>query len=705
MIQRPSYFNPYGKHVYTVLTDHAKDAIKRGEITSADQLSDDDIIIGLIGRTIGSGAGLYVGGRTDQVLRNMQDQGMIRDEDRTHALAELQTLTFKRDRDDIRAAHFVLQVQRDVQELLGIPEDILEQGGFRIQTTLDWNLQQIAESIVAQRREDTQKRFGASNIALVALSPITREVLAYVGNANFSDDEHQGKIDMVRSPRQPGSSFKAFTYLMAFDSGYGPGSIVYDVPTKFGDDQPQNFDGTFWGPITMRRALAGSRNIPAIKAFFLGGGEEALLRLTRSLGVQTPSLAKAQRRQTSENADYGWPLSIGAAETPLYEMVQGYASIADGGVYRPVTMITKITDQHGGIRYLSKETKPERVVDERSAALVTSILSDVQARPNEYWQSILSVPGFTAAAKTGTSNKCLERDSAKNCTLRRPESLWTIGFTPNLITGVWVGNATSQSLFEKADGLTAAAPIWHDFMVGAHRKISKPIPSFADVSGLAHPLLSRLSGQLASPCTPVELRSSDLLQIERIPSNTEDPACVTARVDKLTNLLASDECPADAAEEQTFFVPRSELPLRWPLWEKGVQDWATKQMELWNKTETHSGSLLKLPVLPTKKCTLKDTPGRLQKPTLTLISPTEREVLPFPSFTPSWTTSGAPIRDIHVMLDDRTVATFTNAPFSGPVRIPRTINSGPHTLTVTLTDMYYNTVKVARQVIVEGVSH
>lgn len=692
--QRPSYFNPYGSHLYTTVSDQVTLDILRGNITSATEIPDAAVRIGLIGAHVGSGATtVYIGGRTDQVIRNMLNQGQITAEDQTKALEELQKIVFSPGRQNIRAPHFVLQVQQEVQELLGIDEAILEQGGFRITTTLDWNLQQAADKSVTNHKDDIQKRFGAANIALVSLAPKTREILAYVGNADFNDNESQGKIDMAKSPRQPGSSFKPFTYLAAFEAGYGPGSVIYDVPTKFGTDQPANYDGTFWGLTSMRSALGGSRNIPAIKAFFLGGGEDALLSLAIRMGIPSPSEQKREIRQTQPDFDYGWPLAIGAAEVPLLEMVQGYATIADGGNFLPVKSILKIADKDGNIRYLPKEEVAHQVIDERYTAQMASVLSDVSARPNDYWKSILSIPGYEAAAKTGTSNKCLERDTKNNCTLRRPESTWTIGFTPNLITGVWAGNATSQSLFDKADGLTTAAPVWHDYMVDAHKKLENKQAAFSLPSRLSRPQISRLSGKLASACTPVNLRGTDLFLDENVPSE-EDPACVILRVDKVTNLLSSASCPADAVEERAFFLPKSELPGRWPLWEQGVQEWVTKQMEIWNSNDAHSGSLLPLPVAPTTECDPSLTPGRDIKPEITILTPSPGESVSYPAFQTQLELSrGSAFSEVKFNIDGKATMTFTEAPWADrTVRVPRTIDrEGTHTLTVTVTDKYFNT--------------
>ncbi len=697
LLQRPTYFNPYGSQRYTTVSDAVKKKINAGEITSVSQIPDAQVKIGLIGHGAGSGAtAIYVGGRTDQVLKNMLNQKMISMDDYNKALSDLKTLNFAPERQNIRAPHFVLAMKKKVEDLLGIDERILEQGGFRITTTLDWTLQQAAEKVVTAHRDDLRKRFGAHNAALVALAPVTNQVLAYVGNSDFNDNDREGKIDMAKAPRQPGSSFKVFAYLSAFEQGYGPGSTVYDVPTKFGTDQPENNDGTFWGLTTMRFALGGSRNIPAVKAFFLGGGEEAVLAMASRMGVTAPADQRAKLRKVTPDFSYGWPLALGAAEVPLLQMVQGYATIANGGLFRPTSDLLKVTDKAGNILYQPKEVAPQQVIDARLAAEITSILSDAHARPNEYWKSILSVPGTAAAAKTGTSNKCLERDAKKRCTLRRPESTWTIGFTPNLIVGVWAGNATSQSLFDKADGLTTASPIWHNFMVAAQTKIKDAKTSFPTSAHITYPLLSRLSGKLASACTPVALQQPDIVLEEWTPTEL-DPACVLLKVDKVTGLLSSPTCPADAVEEQPFFVPRSELPDRWPLWEQGVQEWAEQQMIAWNASPDHSGSLLPLPLPPTKECDPLLTPGRDSKPTIHISSPSSGERVSYPAFTPVVTiTSLSKVTSVQFLVDDKQLRSFTEPPYEGSARVPRTIDrAGTHTFRVKVTDQYFNTAEAS----------
>ena len=512
---------------------------------------------------------------------------------------------------------------------------------------------------------------------------------------------------MVQAPRQPGSSFKPFVYAAAFQKGYGPATVLHDVPTKFGADEPQNFDGDFWGIMTARKALGASRNIPAIKAFFLAGGEDPILELASRMGATTP-LTRKQELQIERNGfDYGWPLALGAGETPLLEMTLGYSTFASGGEWKPVSSIKSIKNTHGSLvpcsRCINPEEPGEDVLDPRIAYQVTSILSDVSARPNEYWQSVLSVPGFQTAAKTGTSNKCLERAESKedktrenpeesgntgNCLKRRPDNLWTIGYTPELVAGVWVGNASAEALSEKAESLSAASPIWKDFMQSAH-KIMKPTKTnFSVPEGVVQPLISLLSGELPTDCTPVEWRKPDVFLQELAPT-LDDPACLELMVDKVTGLLASDSCPEDAQEKKSFYLPRSILADRWPLWQKGVDEWAVKQAE---RIKAHTGSQLPLPPAPTESCDVTKTPGRLIKPAVTIESPSGTAT--YPSFQPRLDISvGSGVREILYEIDGKRVAKAgSGGTLEPPLRVPKSIKEeGRHTLKVTLTDTYYNT--------------
>lgn len=697
--QRPSYFSPYGKHLHTEVADDIHQKVIDKIITKASQIPDEKITIGLLGSLVGTGSTtLYIGGRSDQILQNMENQEFIQEQDKLQALTEIEEMEFQPSRENIRAPHFVIWVKEEVENMFEdtAEEGLFEQGGLTIETTLDWELQQAAEEVVAFHREDILTRFGAYNMALVSMDPGTREVLAYVGNMDYSDKEHGGKIDMAIAPRQPGSSFKPFIYAAAFQQGYGPATVIYDVRTKIGDDEPQNFDGQFRGLISMRQALGASRNIPAAKTFFLAGGEDVILNLVSEMGAPTPSARQKELDKEREGGfDYGWPLALGAAETPLTEMVQAYGTFASGGEAAPAVYIRKVTDKKGNILYESEiPPKTNTVLDPRIAYQITSVLSDEWARPEEYWKSQLTIPGYQTAAKTGTSNKCLEWKDENTCLLRKPDNAWLIGYTPNLVSGVWVGNADSSSMYEKGGGLNTASPIWRDYMMRAHRLIENKTDVFTVPEGIVKPQVSLLSGELPTECTPVHLRRADVF-LEESPPTKSDPSCLNLTVDKVTHLLASDECPAEAQEEGSFLAAHSILPLRWPSWEEGVQKWVKEQMNLWySDPETHSGAIIPLPVAPTEKCDPALTPGRGERPELKITYPKEGGIASYPAFHPKIEYSvGSSVREVNYKVDGKPVAQALSTPFDPAMRVPRSVQeSGVHTLSVTLIDEYYNEV-------------
>jgi membrane peptidoglycan carboxypeptidase len=693
--QAPSYYSPYGKHVRTTVTDEITEKVMDGAITKVSQIPDDGFQIGLIGNVIGSGATtLYIGGRTDQVLKNMEDLGYITEEKRLEALEQLKTITFKPNRENIRAAHFVLWVKAQVEELLagGAEEGMLNQGGLVIETTLDWDMQKAAEDLIMAKKDDIAKVYEAHNIAMVAVERGTNRILTYVGNSDYADEEFDGKVDMARAARQPGSSFKPFVYATAFEKGFNPATVLFDVATKIGDDQPQNFDGSFWGLMNARRALGASRNIPAIKMYFAAGEENEILALGQRIGIVTPSAQKEEFQKDNPDFEYGWPLALGAGETPLTEMVNGYATFANGGVYKPLIAIQRIKDRRGNILYeADPDADGDQALDPRVAYQIMSVLSDVGARPNEFWQSVLTIPGFQTAAKTGTSNKCLKRDANDNCTDRKPSDLWTMGFTPNIVAGIWIGNADSTALNAKAESLNIASPIWKEYMIKAHKVLENPKTSFDVPEGIVQPQISTLSGQLPTECTPVAYRKSDVFRADSAPSE-EDPACVRLLVDRVTGLLASNECPAEATEERSFFAPQDLLPERFPQWQQSVIAWATNAMKAYDPMlGSFSGAVLPLPLAPTKECTISMTPGRMERPDIDIEFPNEGGGASYPSFQPQFDISvGSRVREITVEIDGKQAARAADAR-NLVVNVPRSINkSGNHTLKVTLIDEYYN---------------
>ncbi len=341
--------------------------------------------------------------------------------------------------------------------------------GFTIYTTIDPQLQEKAEKIVKKQIDDLADRH-VTDGALVAIQPSTGEILAMVGSADFYNEAISGQINMAVSPRQPGSSIKPLTYVAAFEKGWTPSTLIWDVPSEFPpsgnpDDQrppykPVNYDGNFHGPVTVRDALANSFNVPAVKTLnFIGiydnpatPEKEGFIEFARKLGITTLT-----------RDDYGLSLTLGGGDVSLLEMTGAFGAYANNGVLVPRVAITKIVDYQGKVVFEYKPDPGKQVVRPEHAYLISSILSDREARVPMFGSDPVINLSFTVAVKTGTTNDF--RDN------------WTLGYTPDLAVGVWVGNADYTPM-NNTTGLTGAAPIWAQFMEFGISKLTggNPIP-------------------------------------------------------------------------------------------------------------------------------------------------------------------------------------------------------------------------------------
>ena len=465
--QRPSYYSPYGTHVRTTVATGVMEQLIAGAL-HPDDLADDDIQMGLIGSTVYVQSGSFaVDGRSDIVLKSMKRLGYIDDAQFESARTELQTMEFRpRSSAPLQAPHFSLLVRDKVNGMMQTrgEEDAWPRAGLQVNTTLDLDLQKKAEQVIAELFPAISKKAKAKNIALVAIHKNTRDVLAYVGSAEYFDESQKGMIDMARVPRQPGSSFKPLVYAAAFAKGLNPKGSIDDTPLKIGTITPKNYDGSFKGRMSVRTALAWSRNLPAIRAFQFAGGEDPVLQLASSAGVVTPSRVKTSLSSSGNTFSFGWPMALGAAEVPLLEMVQAYATLGSSGAFVPMRTILSIDDAEGTPVYIPPNIDKRQAIPAQAARDVAAILSDPNSRPAGFWRAALTIPKRTTMVKTGTSNVCFARAKNGNCTKYGVSNTWTLGLSGDVVVGVWIGNADNTPLDYKADGLTTAAPIWKAFL-------------------------------------------------------------------------------------------------------------------------------------------------------------------------------------------------------------------------------------------------
>jgi membrane peptidoglycan carboxypeptidase len=366
-------------------------------------------------------------------------------------------LTFQPQGPGILAPHFVMEAQEYLVKKYG--EEMVRNGGLTIKTTLNWEFQKIAEQVVAEGAKQNEKLYQGKNAALVAEDPKTGQILAMVGSRNYFDTEEEGNFNVAtQGLRQPGSALKPFVYLTAFEKGYGPDTVIFDVPTEFVPNNPlcptipdfqnnnprcfhpQNFDEKFRGPVSFRQALGQSINVPAVKVLYLVGLNDTLDTL-RNFGVSTLN---------SPNR-YGLSLVLGGGEVRLSELVEAYSVLSQEGIKHEQTMILEVKNSNGQILE-SYTDKSERVVAPQYARLINDILSDVETRAGLFGASLpLTVfPNYDVALKTGTSNDY--RDA------------WVFGYTPSLVVGVWAGNNNNTPMQKHGGSILAAVPIWNKFM-------------------------------------------------------------------------------------------------------------------------------------------------------------------------------------------------------------------------------------------------
>ncbi len=400
--------------------------------------------------------------RKNFVLARMRDQNYITQEE--YAAATSETVQFKNETEaGIKAPHFIFFIREYLEQKYGA--DTVENGGLRVITTLDYDLQQKAEDVVSKEAAQNEKNFNASNAGLVAIDPKTGQILAMVGSRGYFDDTIQGKVNTTLAMRQPGSAFKPFVYATAFEKGYTPSTVLFDLQTQFSTSckpsdttndtppcySPGNYDGKFHGPITLRDALAQSQNIPAVKTLYLAGIDESL-KTAQDLGIT--SLAGADR--------YGLTLVLGGGEVSLLEMTGAYSVFANDGIKNPPVGILRVETSSGTVLEQYQD-QPTRVLDPQIARTISDVLSDNNARIPEFGvDSPLNFSEYAVADKTGTTND--SRDA------------WIIGYTPSISIGMWAGNNDNTPMVKKIAAFIVA-PMWHQVMAYAIQKYpSDPFP-------------------------------------------------------------------------------------------------------------------------------------------------------------------------------------------------------------------------------------
>jgi len=572
------------------------------------------------------------------ILDTMVKLGYITSEQAKKAKNE--KLNFKRKQNDITAPHFVMYVKELLTEKYG--EKTVEQGGLKVITTLDLEKQKIAEDIISKKAPYNLKHYNANNAALVALDPKTGQILAMVGSKDYFDTKNDGNVNVAIRNRQPGSSMKPIVYAAAFEKGYTPNTVLFDVVTNFKTDTgtytPHNYDLAEHGPVTMKKALAGSLNIPAVKTIYLTGIDN-VLNLTDKMGYTT----------LKDRSRFGLSLVLGGGEVKLLEHAAAFSVFATEGIFNKPLAILKVEDEKGNILEEYDRKDGKRVLDEEVARQINDILSDDNARSYIFGaNSALTLPDRPVAAKTGTTNDY--RDA------------WTMGYTPSLVCGVWVGNNDNSKMKHGAAGGVVAAPIWHSFM----QKALKNTP--AEDFTLPKPIITG---------KPI------------LDGNTEGKVII--KIDKASGKLATDLTPKSYIKEITYFQmhnilyyvnkddPRGEPPSdpssdpQFQNWEDAVMAWMDKQ----GYVNEEPPNITEYDDLHTEK----------NRPRIKITYPNNNQTIDTRQFkiqVDAWAPRG--IRRVEYRIDSQLIGAATSSPFELNKKIIIDLENGFHDLTATAYD-------------------
>ncbi len=483
--------------------------------------------------------------RRNQVLLLMAGKGDITPAEGWNAAQE--PLNIVPHRFTIDAAHWVLSyIGPELEKMFG--REAVYRQGLKVTTTLDLNLQTVAENAIENWVSQYENTSNGHNGALVAMDPRTGEIIAYVGSRDYFRDDIQGANDMAQAFNSPGSTLKPFNYVTAFmKKGWGPGTMVLDTPTCYDEENgtqfcPTNPAGDFHGPITIRQALGNSLNIPAFKVIQMAGVND-VVNTARKMGI------------TGIDGTYGPSFTIGGTDVRLVDVVYGYSVFATGGIMRgvPTTMalpqgyrdldpvsILKVEDSQGNVIWNADDQRTdEQIIPSQYAYLITNILSDPDAQCWTFGCGGLTVPGQHAAIKTGTSQP-YENSHAIGDT-------WSFGYTPDLVVGVWAGNADNSPMIN----ILSTSISWRamrDFMEAALE--GKPASDFQQPDGVAKATVCVPSSMLPTPyCRKT---SEDLVVTDAV--KEKDTWWQPTKIDVRTGLLATEMTPPQFVQERGYLV-------------------------------------------------------------------------------------------------------------------------------------------------------
>ena len=609
----------------------------------------------------------------EHVLDRMVSFGYITSEEAKEAKKE--ELEFAARARGIKAPHFVMYIREHLDERYG--RDFVEKGGLKVYTTLDWDLQKSAETIISEISDYNMKAHNAHNAALVAIDPKTGQILSMVGSKDYwGEISPEGCIpgrDCLFDPnvnvtirlRQPGSSFKPFAYATAFKKGFTPDTIVFDLETEFVAEgveeksyKPQNYDEKFRGPVTFRQALVQSLNVPSVKVLYLAGVYDTI-NTVEDLGITS----------LKERSRYGLSLVLGGGDVTLLEISSAFTVFATEGIKHPTVSILKIEDGEGNTieKY---EDESDRILDKQITRLVTDILSDEKTRAPVFGShSKLYLSERPVVAKTGTTQEY--RDG------------WTIGYTPSLVAGVWAGNNLPTSM-EKGAGIYVAAPIWNEFMKRAYEIKATEKTEEREIK--------EVENEFTLPKEIEEFIKPEPIETNKDVLNGKFADEIIIQIDKVSGKLATEYTPPDLIKEMIYrqvhcllyYVDKNDPQgesdgkndSQFNNWEPPVLKWALSP----DRKEKYN-------VSPPQE--YDDIHTKKNQPIVRIDLPKNREVINTRTIkVKAYATARLGIRQLDFFLNDDLMGTDTTKPYQLIFSIPPDIENGEHEITVRAYDQY-----------------
>jgi 1A family penicillin-binding protein len=588
---------------------------------------------------------LYID-RTAHVLERMREDGYIDEELKIKTLEEVKNYQFYENKSQLVSPHFVFWVKDELAKKYG--EEVVEGGGLKITTTLDLALQNKVQEIVTQEI-DKVENLGISNGAAVVIDPTNGQVLAMVGSRGYSSDKTDGQFNVVtQALRQPGSAIKPITYLTAIKRGYTPATMIMDTPVTFPgspgqkDYSPQNYTGKFVGPISLAAALGNSINTTAVK-LLANVGVENMLQQAFDMGLTTFEPTPENLRR------FGLAVTLGGAEVYMIDLASAYGAFANGGLKTEPVGVLKVEDRNGRVLEEFRQIEGKRVMTAQEAFIISNILQNNANREITFGAvNGLIVPNYQVAVKTGTTN-----DKKDN---------WTIGWTPNLLATVWVGNNDNTPMLKVASGVSGASPIWKKIMQYALPLRNKQ--DFSIPEKIVNLEVDRVSGYLAHDGFP----AYNTYFIDGTQPKVNDPIHLKLKVCKDKSGIAPPEDVANNNyDEKEFFSFREEDPISKDgknRWQEGIDKWISEQAD---KDKYYP---------PTGFCR---NDGTL---TVGFDSPSDRSTVGNDVDIKISTSSLKKITEVKVWANGSEIKSFSDRPFETRV----SLNDGLYTLKVKATD-------------------